>query len=63
MVDAKALERAKKSDTRCPKCGQLMVLRSGQRGPFLACLGFPTCKHTQPVPGKAEKATRARRAS
>jgi len=27
------------------------VIRTGRRGPFLACTGYPACTHTRPVPG------------
>ena len=33
----------------CEKCGRPMVLRSGTRGKFIACSGFPRCKNTAPV--------------
>ncbi|MCB0076170.1 MAG: type I DNA topoisomerase [Anaerolineales bacterium] len=29
----------------CPKCGQPMAVKSGRYGPFVACTGFPTCRH------------------
>jgi DNA topoisomerase-1 len=33
----------------CPQCGRPMVIRSGRRGKFVACSGFPRCRHTMPV--------------
>ena len=33
----------------CPKCGNLLVIRNGKRGPFLACKGFPTCKYSRNI--------------
>ncbi len=30
----------------CPKCGRLMVVKTGRFGKFLACSGFPECKST-----------------
>jgi len=33
----------------CEKCGRPMVLRSGRRGKFVACSGFPRCRQTMPV--------------
>jgi DNA topoisomerase-1 len=33
----------------CEKCGRPMVIRSGRRGKFVACTGFPRCRHTMPV--------------
>ncbi len=37
------------TDQICAKCGLPMVLRQGKFGPFLACSGYPDCKHTQSV--------------
>lgn len=33
----------------CPKCGRPMIIRSGRRGRFVACPGFPRCRETMPV--------------
>ncbi len=33
----------------CPKCGKPMVIRYGRFGKFIACTGFPDCKHTEPL--------------
>lgn len=30
-------------DVRCPKCGRMMRVRTGSRGRFLSCSGFPAC--------------------
>ncbi len=30
----------------CPKCGKLIVIKTGRFGKFLACSGFPECKYT-----------------
>ena len=35
-------------DKECPKCGKQLVVRQGKFGKFLACSGFPDCKHTEP---------------
>lgn len=32
---------------KCPLCGKQLVIRSGRYGQFLACSGFPDCKHTE----------------
>lgn len=32
----------------CPKCGKDLVLRYGRYGKFIACSGFPECRHTEP---------------
>ena len=33
----------------CAKCGRAMVVRSGRRGKFVACSGFPKCRQTMPI--------------
>ena len=30
----------------CPECGKPMVIKTGRYGRFLACSGYPECKHT-----------------
>lgn len=35
------------TDKKCPKCNQPLVIKMGRFGRFLACTGFPNCKHTQ----------------
>ena len=32
------------TDIACPKCGNLMNLREGKRGPWLGCRAFPKCR-------------------
>jgi len=44
-----------KTDVKCPKCGQWMVIKWGRNGRFLACSGWPECKSTQPLPEEAAK--------
>ena len=43
----------------CEKCGKPMVRKEGRYGEFLACTGYPECKHTESLfaaePGKATK--------
>ncbi|MBI2022131.1 type I DNA topoisomerase [Candidatus Daviesbacteria bacterium] len=36
-----------KVDKKCPECGKDLVIRIGRFGKFLACSGFPDCKHTE----------------
>jgi len=36
------------SDEICDKCGSKMLIKNGRFGKFLACSGFPKCKHTKP---------------
>lgn len=33
----------------CEKCGRPLVIRSGKRGKFVACSGFPKCRNAKPV--------------
>lgn len=40
----------------CPECGKPMAIKLGKFGKFLACTGYPTCKHTTPVGGKNDNA-------
>jgi DNA topoisomerase-1 len=37
------------TDKICPKCGKNLIVRLGRFGKFLACTGFPECKHTEPI--------------
>ncbi|MBQ8596535.1 MAG: type I DNA topoisomerase [Lachnospiraceae bacterium] len=36
------------SDEICSECGKQMVIKYGPHGKFLACPGFPECRHTMP---------------
>jgi DNA topoisomerase-1 len=46
---------ARETDEVCEECGKPMLLRVGRHGPFLACSGYPECKHTRPAPGGKEE--------
>jgi len=37
------------TDHVCPQCGRNLVIKWGRFGKFLACPGYPECKHTQPL--------------
>jgi DNA topoisomerase I len=37
------------TDIDCPSCGRKLVKKFGRNGAFLACPGYPDCKHTQPL--------------
>jgi DNA topoisomerase-1 len=37
----------------CDKCGKDMVVKEGKYGSFLACTGYPECKHTESVNGNS----------
>jgi DNA topoisomerase-1 len=47
---------APQTDKKCPNCGKPLVIKQSRRGPFLACPGYPECKHAEPISGvKAKK--------
>ena len=31
----------------CPECGKPLLIRTGRRGPFVGCSGYPKCRHTE----------------
>jgi DNA topoisomerase-1 len=33
----------------CPKCGKPMLIKHGRFGKFMACSGFPECRHTESI--------------
>ena len=37
---------------KCPNCGKDLIVRIGKYGKFLACSGFPDCKHTESLEEK-----------
>jgi DNA topoisomerase-1 len=38
------------TDRMCPECGEnFLVVKWSKNGRFLACQGFPACKHTEPL--------------
>ncbi len=37
------------TDVICDLCGRKMVIKNGRFGKFLACPGYPECKHTKPI--------------
>ncbi len=43
----------------CERCGRPMVIRSGRRGKFIACTGYPRCRNTKPVEKLEELQARA----
>ena len=47
--------KPQETDEVCEDCGKPMLLRVGRRGPFLACSGYPECKHTRPAPGSKDE--------
>ncbi|MFW5908071.1 MAG: topoisomerase DNA-binding C4 zinc finger domain-containing protein, partial [Desulfosalsimonas sp.] len=41
----------------CEKCGRPMVVKQGRYGEFLACSGYPDCRHTRSIKGGEAKST------
>lgn len=41
------LEQKRKSARLCPKCGKLLMRRTGKYGEFWGCTGYPGCKYTE----------------
>ncbi len=41
-------------DKNCPECGKQLIIRIGKFGKFLACSGFPDCKHTEGIEEKID---------
>ncbi|MDQ6986605.1 MAG: type I DNA topoisomerase [Mariprofundaceae bacterium] len=40
----------------CPDCGKPMAIKLGRYGKFLACTGYPACKHAKPLNGTKDDA-------
>ena len=52
-VRAKRRELARiMTDIDCDECGKPMIVRTGKRGRFLGCSGYPKCRNTSEVPAK-----------
>lgn len=45
---------AEVTDRDCPDCGKKLVIKFGKFGKFLACSGFPDCKHTESFEQKVD---------
>ena len=45
------VQQSEATDKVCEKCGKPMVAKRGRYGDFLACTGYPECKHTQSLNG------------
>ena len=58
----KALDRANEaipdeaSGLICELCEKPLVVRSGRRGRFIGCSGYPECKNTRPLPSEEKEA-------
>ena len=46
---SKADLTTEKTDQSCPECSKKLVIKLGRSGRFLACSGFPDCRHTEPL--------------
>ena len=53
MVHAKA--ESQPSEYKCDECGKPMVYRFNRNGRYLACTGYPDCKHTVSVDEDGKK--------
>jgi len=52
-VSNKDLEE--KTDEKCDKCGQGMIIKIGRFGKFMACSNYPDCKNTKQVAGSDDE--------
>lgn len=44
-MDNQEVEESLEND-ECPKCGYLLIKRTGRKGEFYGCSNFPKCRHT-----------------
>ena len=56
---ARRKSKAIPTDRTCPDCGQALVIRSGRRGKFLGCSGYPKCRHAENLPDDLKEARRS----
>lgn len=43
------VDLTEETDIPCDKCGQMMLIRHGRYGKFLACSNYPECDNTKPI--------------
>ena len=48
-LEKKPVPPPEQAGVSCEACGRPMVIRSGRRGKFVACSGFPRCRKTMPL--------------
>ena len=48
------------SEHVCPVCGKALILRTGAKGEFFGCSGYPACKQIYPVGANGAPDTRKR---
>ncbi|MEA3543608.1 MAG: type I DNA topoisomerase, partial [Thermodesulfobacteriota bacterium] len=53
---SKADVTTEKTDKICPECSKELVIKLGRSGRFLACSGFPDCRHTEPLNSDGKEA-------
>lgn len=53
--DKEVKKYEEKTNKKCPKCGQGLIIKFGRFGKFYACSGFPECKHTEPLKTEEDK--------
>ncbi len=46
-IEPVEINHGTETDKTCPECGKPMVIKRGKYGEFLACSGYPECKHTE----------------
>ena len=54
-VSKKEVIEEKTTEEKCPKCTKLLVEKMSKFGRFLACSGFPECRHTQPLEEESQE--------
>lgn len=54
QIEFNSAPNGKASDEKCALCGRPMLIKEGRYGTFLACSGYPECKHTQSLNGKGQ---------
>lgn len=52
---AKKPTEQKLANKNCPKCGKPMLIKRSRFGEFMACPGFPECRHTESIENKDTK--------
>ncbi|HUU95962.1 MAG TPA: type I DNA topoisomerase [Phycisphaerae bacterium] len=48
-LERKAAPPPQPAGVNCEKCGRPLVFRTGRRGKFISCSGFPKCRNTKPM--------------
>lgn len=43
------VDLTEETDIPCDKCGEMMLIRHGRYGKFLACSNYPECDNTKPI--------------